>query len=290
MPSSLENWLSATIGIDQKVGSEIQTKCPKCGRDSFYFNLNKKVGWCHHAKCHWSPNLRALTEHVGFGPDDDPGFYERPVGQQRPMVALPDNIEPVLFHRQGQLLTSYPEAYRYVLGRNVADRRILGFALQTDGRRVYLPVQEEGRLLSYVSRSIQVEVKGYLYPKGGRHGETILGWDEAKHWPYLVLVENSFVSLWLRDHFVSTNFGSHLSLHQLAKIQKSKVKRVVILWDEGAGGAAQKAVLRLRELGIPACYVRIKGQPDDYPEGRIKEAINLGLAGTAGRQPFVRMT
>ena len=81
-------------------------------------------------------------------------------------------------------------------------------------------------------------------------------------WDKLVLVENTFVSMWLRDLNCTTNFGSHLSDVHVDKLVRSKVKHVTFLWDEGAN--AQKAQRKLKEAGVPSTVIFIKGQPDDH--------------------------
>ena len=283
---SLLTWIHDSIGVDGQRGAEVRTQCPKCGHSNFYFNLNKQVGHCHSASCHWNPRLKDLIEHVGYGPEKI-GFYqpriEKPVVEAE--IELPGGVLPVLFYEGPILMTNNEVAYEYLKGRNIADSTIVRFEIQATGNRIFLSVREAGKLESYVSRSINK--KGYLYPEGGRHSRTLLGFDECKLWDRLVLVENSFVSLWLRGENCSTNFGSHLSTFQIDKIKNSKIKRVIILWDEGAEIAAEKAVRALRSAGVRAITLSINGQPDDHSIEEIREFIKKAEGAIDNRGVFV---
>ena len=142
--------------------------------------------------------------------------------------------------------------------------------------RVYVPVYYKEKLVSYVGRDILgLTPYRYKYPKGSKISEHFLGWDEAKLWNKLTLVENTFVSIWLRNYLnCTTNFGSHLSEKQIEKIKKMKhLESVAIMWDKGAEERAENACLKLACLGIPAAYARLKGQPDDYT---LEEIIYIG--------------
>lgn len=145
--------------------------------------------------------------------------------------------------------------------------------------RIIVPVYEEGKLVQYVGRLLWgvrgtgAGDKRYKYASGASIGKYLLGWGEAKRWEKLTLVENTFNAIWLRDKlYCSTNFGSHLSKEQIDKIEKSKVKSVVLLWDEGAEARAEKAVRQLHKRAINAVYLVIKGQPDDY---RLEDLIEI---------------
>jgi len=283
---SLLTWIHDSIGVDGQRGAEVRTQCPKCGHSNFYFNINKQVGHCHSASCHWNPRLKDLIEHVGYGPEKI-GFYqpriEKPVVEAE--IELPGGVLPVLFYDGPTLMTNNEAAYEYLKGRNIADKEILRFEIEAKGNRVYLSVREAGKLESYVSRSITT--KGYLYPEGGRHSKTLLGWDESKYWSKITLVENSFVSLALRSEYCSTNFGSCLSVEQIEKVKNSRVQQVIIMWDEGAEIAAEKAVLSLRSAGVRAIAVRIKGQPDDHSIEEIREFIKKAEGAIDNRGVFV---
>jgi hypothetical protein len=115
----------------------------------------------------------------------------------------------------------------------------------------------------------------YLYHAGAKTGIYILGWDECELWGRLSLIENTFVSLSLRQSIQATTvFGSNVSDTQADMIARSKIKEVAILWDEGAEKKAEKAVKKLHSRGVRASYWIIKGQPDDHPVETVKEWAN----------------
>jgi hypothetical protein len=156
--------------------------------------------------------------------------------------------------------------------------------------RIIVPVYEEGKLVQYVGRLLwgvdaDATEKRYKYASGASIGKYLLGWGEAKRWEKLTLVENTFNAIWLRDKlYCSTNFGSHLSIEQIDKIEKSKVKSVVLLWDEGAEARAEKAVRQLHKRAINAVYLVIKGQPDNYALEDVVEICNNAHQETKGRK------
>ena len=47
----------------------------------------------------------------------------------------------------------------------------------------------------------------------------------------------------------------------------------MLLWDEGADKNAERAVNKLREIGIKATYVKIRQQPDNYPEKTLADIV-----------------
>jgi len=264
---AVKDWCHRTMGIDgyNKQTGEVHTSCPRCS-GKFYFNTKKKVGYCHSASCHWSPKLEELIKHFGFGPNQG-GMVEPVESYVAPVVDLPGI--PVLFFQDGQLFTSYEEAYVYLQGRELSEQIILNWGITCDGRRVYVPIRdEEGVLVNYNSRILPSVEDGngkkYLYHPGVKTSHYILGWSEARLWSTLALVENTFVSLAYRYSLnCSTTFGSSISDEQIDLIVKSNVKTVCLLWDENANAA--KYVKRLQKAGLKAAAWKILKQPDDYP-------------------------
>jgi DNA primase len=95
-------------------------------------------------------------------------------------------------------------------------------------------------------------------------------------WDSIVLVENTFVSMWLRDLNATATFGSHLSDTHIDKLVHSKIKHVTFLWDGGTEYATEIAAKKLKKLGIPSNVIALPGkkQPDDYSKDDIKEMID----------------
>ena len=165
---------------------------------------------------------------------------------------------------------------------------IVKFQIQQTDKRVFVPIYDKGTLVQFNSRRINRTVdidewfkaagpKPYKYASGAPITNYFLGWEECKMWENLVLVENTFVSMWLRDLNCTTNFGSHLSDVHVDKLVHSHINHITFLWDEGAN--AQKAQRKLTKVGIPSTIIKIKGQPDDYSKydisKRIKSAISI---------------
>src|SRR3990172_6895016 len=152
---------------------------------------------------------------------------------------------------------------------------ISNWRLTCDGQRIYVPIYGDGVLVNYNSRVLPgVDDRGrkYLYAEGRYTGKYILGWEECRDWTSLSLVENTFVSLSLRnDLHCSTTFGSNVSNVQASLIGRSRIRAVAVLWDSGAELKAEKAIKKLHNQSVKAAYWKINGQPDDYPREQIME-------------------
>lgn len=277
--TKVETWLLNSFAVDNNVGAEYKFPCPHCSHYNFYFNSRKLKGFCHRASCHFSPSLKDLVKIVGHGPDEEAGFIPFPANNlddKQTKIILPETAEPLIWLDGGvdMPMTNYQMVVQELRKeRNVGTKDVIKWNIHYDpiSHRVIVPVYEEGKLVQYVGRLLWSfkgdwsKEKRYKYGSGASIGKYLLGWGEAKRWKKLVLVENTFNAIWLRDKlYCSTNFGSHLSTEQIDKIEKSKVKSVVLLWDAGAEERAEKAVRQLHKRAINAVYCVIKGQPDNY--------------------------
>jgi hypothetical protein len=245
--------------------------------------VRKQIGICHKASCGETPNLADLIEIVGFAPDEF-GYSEEIVEPEPVTVVLPG--VPILFMDKGQLMTHYPESLDYLRRRGIDDDIVLNWNITCDGERIYVPIYHDGSLVSYNSRDITgMSSKKYLIAKGTKTSDFILGWEECRLWRRLALVENTFVSLWLRRELnCSTVFGSALSNQQIDMIANSRVRTVALLWDENTEANCARALTKLHGLGVHAAYWRIKGQPDDYDKAvtlnrarRVFDAARQGI-------------
>jgi hypothetical protein len=262
--------------------------CPKCGRENFYFNVYKRRGFCHHATCNWSPNLRGLVSVLGplYCPKGTPAYLKLDLDPQKPIQRVQVDAPPIVFFNHG-LKTKDPSAVEALAFRNLTPKDIYKFNLRSTYNTIQIPIYEAGECVQLIKRTIKrsadpdmwfstpTALKRYIYEKGNPITNYFLGWEECKLWDELVLVENTFNAIWLRDHLnCTTNFGSHLSEVQINKLINSNIKSVKIMWDAGAEIAAEKAVKRLRRAGIRASMIRLpKGQPDDYSLEKLRKFI-----------------
>ncbi len=273
--ADITQWLLGAFPVSSHKGHEVQFPCPVCQHEAFYFNVHIGHGYCHRASCHQTFNVVSLIDVVGYGPELA-GYV--PAMQQvdvvRP-VELPKDVKPIFKD------DSIVEA---LATRGVTWKHIMKFHIEQTDKRVVVPVYDNGVLVQYNSRRIcrraptyadwfkAAGPKPYKYAPGHPITNYFLGWNECKMWDKLVLVENTFVSMWLRDLNCTTNFGSHLSDTHIVKLVRSKVDHVTFLWDEGAN--AQKAQRKLKDAGVPSTVILIKGQPDDYTKEDLKGLIN----------------
>ena len=274
--ADITQWLLGAFAVNTHKGDELQFDCPECDHPQFYFNVSKGVGYCHRASCRITLNMDEMTDRVGY-PPDLAGYVpalDSSIQVFKP-VALP--VKATKIHWDDR------EVYALAT-RGVTWEHIQQFDIRSDGKRLYVPVYEDGEIRQYNSRRVDRAAhtyegwfdagpKPYKYASGHPITHYFLGWEECKLWEDLVLVENTFVSMWLRHLHATATFGSHLSDAQIDKIVHSKVKKVTFLWDEGTGLASEKAVRKLRALGIECKVIEIKGQPDDYTLAEIQEMI-----------------
>jgi hypothetical protein len=223
-------------------------------------------------------DVDALINHIGYSPELAgyvPGMEQETKKQIRE-VRLPNDSEPILQNH---------EDVRALYMRGVTWDMIQKFQLHRNKTHIIVPIYDEGTLVQYNSRRVNRNVttdrwfsalppgaQRYKYASGHPITNYFLGWEESKRWSTLVLVENTFVSMWLRDLHCTTNFGSFLSKTHIDKIVHSNVKNVTFLWDEGAN--AQKAQRALKAVGVPSDIIYIEGQPDDYDKAKIKELLS----------------
>jgi hypothetical protein len=300
MRSSLSKWIHRNFIVKGYLNSEFNFDCPVCGHKSFYFNGSKLIGFCHRASCDFNPSLRDLISIVGYAPsegieDEIQPLQEIEVPEPEIEVELPDS-EAIVYYNNRKLLSRYPELVE-LLGktRNITPQDINKWNFHTDGHRIYVPVREKGKMVSYVGRVIwgleQEGEKKYKYPSGSKISNYFFGWDEIRSsWNHLTLVENTFNSIAYRDYFnCSTNFGSHLSPIQLRKLDNSKLECVILLWDEGAEEKAEEAVFEIRKNGIYSTFIQIKGQPDDHPLDEMREIVKDATAAAYERKVCLKV-
>jgi len=270
-------WILGAFAVEKRQGNELNFPCPKCGHESHYFNIKKQVGYCHRAGCHATFDIEEIIRIVGYPPELAgyvPGMEKKKKREVK--VKLP---------RGAVRVGPNDVAVSALAERGVTWDLIQKFDIHTNDTHIIVPIYENGELVQYNSRrvnkkathtewfsAIDPDALRYKYASGRPITDFILGWDECKMWDEITLVENTFVSMWLRDLKVTTNFGSYLSPRQVDMLLHSKIQRVTLLWDEGAD--SQKAVRKLRKVGIPARRIDILGQPDDYTKPEIKEMIN----------------
>lgn len=282
---SLASWIDRNFVVRNRVGAEVQFACPKCGHPNFYFNLAKKVGHCHRDTCLFDPTMKEMIALVGYppaeeGPSPFRDIEETPEAKE---MELPSGSSPLIeVISPGKKVTRYPEVVEILQKkRHLTPDQIFKWDFHTDGRRIYVPVYHEGKLVTYIGRIIwgleQPGDKRYKYPHGVNMMRYLFGWAEARYWETLVLVENTFNSIWLRDELnCITNFGSHLSNDQIELMTHApNLREVIFLWDEGAEKRAAKAVRKLRNIRFHSTCCMIKGQPDDHSVEDLKRWVEL---------------
>ena len=273
-------WMLGAHAVDKRQGNELNFPCPTCGHESYYFNIRKVLGYCHRAGCHTTHNLEQMIDIVGYGPELA-GYVPGMEKKERKVVEVTMPKEAVKIKCTDVEVVALDE-------RGVTWDMIQKWNIHTNKTHIIVPIYEDGKLAQYNSRRVNKNVSWehwfsaidpdalrYKYASGVPITNFILGWNECKLWEDITFVENTFVSMWLRDLGVTTNFGSYLSPRQVDMLVHSRVKRVTFLWDEGAN--SQKAERMLKRVGIAARSIYIKGQPDDHTKEEIKELLNASI-------------
>ena len=275
--SDIAQWILRAFAVQKRHGAEMQFACPVCDHPSFYWNSKKGVGYCHRASCRQTIGMDEMIRKVGYGPEHTGYSVKVQPTRAAPPLELPMGVVPI-----GQS----DDAVEALATRGVTWPLIQQFRICQDDKRLYVPIYEAGTLVQYNSRKVdkskppaqwfQAGPKPYQYALGHHVTHYFLGWDECKMWDRITLVENTFVSMWLRSSLYATaTFGSHLSDVHIGKLMHSNIKHVTFLWDEHTERASQKAQRNLKALGIPSTVVNIKGQPDDHTLEELKELVNV---------------
>ena len=273
----IAQWILGAFAVTNRHGAELQFACPVCDHPSFYWNAKKGIGYCHRASCRQTFGMDAMIHWLGYGPEHTGYSVKAPPSRTAPPLALPPGVVPI---------SQSDDAVEALATRGVTWPLIQQFRISQDDKRLYVPIYEAGTLVQYNSRKVdkskppsqwfEAGPKPYQYASGHPITHYFLGWDECKMWDRITLVENTFVSMWLRSSLYATaTFGSHLSDVHIGKLMHSNIKHVTFLWDEHTERASQKAQRNLKALGIPSTVVNIKGQPDDHTLEELQELVNV---------------
>ena len=86
------DWIHRNFSVERynESKSEVQFQCPKCHHPRFYFNLKKKVGFCHRARYHFKPSLEELTKFRGSEPSEY--IYTPPVISSNKLPSNPREL------------------------------------------------------------------------------------------------------------------------------------------------------------------------------------------------------
>ncbi len=270
-------WVLGACEVQKRQGNELNFACPACGHHAFYFNVKKVQGFCHRAGCQTTYNLESMINEIGYGPEL--------AGYVPGMEKTEARVVEVTMPKGAVPIEAGSEAAMALDLRGVTWDMIRKWDMHTNKTHIIVPIREAGTLVQYNSRRVNKraplkhwfsdldpDALRYKYASGTPITNFILGWEECKLWDRMTLVENTFVSMWLRDLGVTTNFGSYLSQRQIGMIVHSNVKHVTFLWDEGAN--SQKAERKLKKVGVSCKSIYITGQPDDHSKEEIKDLLN----------------
>ncbi|KKK55741.1 hypothetical protein LCGC14_3071500 [marine sediment metagenome] len=265
-------WLLGSFAVKGRQDNELNFACPSCGHESCYFNIKKQIGYCHRASCHKTFDIKSMVDIIGFAPE---------LAGYIPELDNKVEIKPIELPKGAYPIKHMHEAVDALYIRGVDWDMIQKFHIHQNKTHIIVPIFEGGQLVQYNSRRVdkkksveewfETDGKPYNYGTGHPITDFFLGWEECKLWDSIVLAENTFVSMWLRDLNCTTTFGSHLSETQIDKLVHSNVKHVTMLWDEGAN--SQKAQSALKQVGIPCDTIWIEGQPDDHSKEYIRRLI-----------------
>jgi hypothetical protein len=276
--NDVAQWIKGAFAVNRTNGDELQFNCPICDHSSCYFNVVKQIGFCHRAMCRTTFTMDRMIDEVGHPPE---------LAGYTPLVSMTKSqtSSPVRLPSSAALIGCDEPAVAALAYRGVTWDHIVQFRIHCDTKRLYVPVYEGGELRQYNSRRIDKRKapadwfdageNPYRYASGHPITHYFLGWEECKMWDRIVLVENTFVSMWLRDLNATATFGSHLSDVHIDKLVHSKIKHVTFLWDGGTGLATEKAAKKLKMKGIQSKVITLPGkkQPDDYTKEELQEMI-----------------
>jgi hypothetical protein len=291
----LDKWLNTFFSIHSIKGDEYLLTCPRCCKEKLYFNVSKRIGHCHIADCYYhvnAPKVEDLANDVGFEPDDSITFG--PISDWVPTdvpthipVELPKGATPLVQNVRGKLYTHFPIVCEKVSLRGIPPNRQYQYNLHFDGKRVYIPIYFQGKMVSYLGRAawwFENDIKPkYLYARGPDISKYLFNWDNVGGSKYIGIVENTFNAINYNSRytglaeFITSSFGSHLSRERAKLLARSKAESVAFLWDHGTSEKAEKAINMLKnDYGIAAAYGIISStnqQPDCYNSNWVRSAF-----------------
>lgn len=263
----------------RKTTGEANFNCPKCGHPRFYFNVKKHVGHCK--RCEWSPKLPELLDSLRLLGARINDFEDYEPEHTAPIIiSLPEGAHKLLDLSSPGLFQPHCQACKETVEHIYKKRKVpvsvqFQFNLHATFSYIYIPVYEKGILVNYVGRAkwwiLPQPERRYSYCPGASTANYLSDWGSGQQANRLTLVENTFNAMWLG--WTST-FGSHLSEVQAEKISRSRARSIAVVWDEGADVRAERAVNRLKALGVSAAYAKIPGEPEEHSERFLQNVSN----------------
>ncbi len=179
---------------------------------------------------------------------------------------------------------------RYVRERGLALKTLATYSIGwcTKGRyanRLIVPVYQNGELAGWIARLMQTKVpanvKKVVNPPGVNMSKLLFNYDAAKNGKTIVLVEGVFDAMAIGKQAVAL-FGTNLSHDQLALLQKTKAKRVVVLFDPDAHDKALRLADKL-SIHFRTSAPRIARDPDELSPRELAKALATGAPSVVDR-------
>jgi ssDNA-binding Zn-finger/Zn-ribbon topoisomerase 1 len=245
-------------GADQTQNEEWTIDCPTCGKKKLVVNTFRKAWHCW--VCEGLPgakgkggliDLIAILENIA-----KPKAVEKLIAETQ--------YAPVEYNLGGLAYPGFsgltqarelppPECWQpadgtlpYLAKRGILpdDARAFGLVWCSAGRyanRLIFPVWEEGRLVYYQGRAMWEEKDrpGERYVKAlnpsreegaAVSSEVLMNLDQARHHPRVAIVEGPIDCIKAGASAVCT-FGKKISGTQIAKLQRSGVRAIDLMWD-----------------------------------------------------------
>jgi len=247
---SLLEWLKKHVrGLNHHSNSEVSFDCPYCGAHSKYWlNLGLRgVGHCF--RCQKASNwvgLMMKIERVDYETAKErtrswiPYIPQTDRGDPTPEIPLPLTAVPAWSHPKGRA---------YLESRGVTEDQTLLYDIHYDPgtfvNHLILPVYRFGRLAGFQCRDLDPNSKHrYLSGAGSKLGDNLYGFDIARQYEEVVVVEGPFDVLRTGPFSVAT-FGKKVSPLQEQLLSQSTWKSVTVMYDSDALRQTLKFARRL---------------------------------------------
>lgn len=243
-------------GVNHK-GGEIQTTCPRCGKEKLYVSTRKRLGYCFY--CAKGFNQKEVA---ALGVEDDYLSFSAVVGKKDNAVDL---VHP----------DTDPDAQLYLAGRRVKAKDCGSFILYAPSlRRLFFRIWSPDHVSyapGYHTRSIDPG-KGWMCSSGIQKQHY---WFGHRGGEVIVICEGIFdaISLHQRGVCAIALLGTQMSETHLQGLLEWKPLKQVVVWldDDAAGRKASDQVCTQLEPVVPT-VVQVQEYPEPSESDEVPEA------------------
>jgi hypothetical protein len=247
------------------VKTEISFICPTCpkqdGKKKLYFNLRKKIGYCH--RCGEIFTFQRMVQLIR-------DFNLRDIVLTNTKSSLEDLKSEPIYSTGVKNIFNFPSAMEYLHKRGINDYKIKKYSLfwSNEGElkhRIIFPIIHNDIITGLVGRSIYGEEPKYKYSSGFKTSQALFPETHIKKITFLV---EGIIDALVTDSVCI--FGSYISDRQIKKLKDKKVKVIFLALDRDTwdNPKMKRASMSLKENGFKVRPLRLPYNSDPADLGK----------------------